>query len=201
MKKTVLDNYVVLYSNNKTTDFVELIEKIELQESNDPVWYFSAPNNIDDTNHTINQKNIKLSIPDNLFSFISNSVSLNENTFIKKNNLKYALNSYAFLFLSDYINDYELSIKRIKNWDIYEQINETEFHYDKNRDGRKHSYTIIIALNDGYTGGEIVFENRIGNEHISMSKGDVLIYPSNAQYMHKELKVTSGKKYMAISYF
>lgn len=34
-----------------------------------------------------------------------------------------------------------------------------------------------------------------------MSKGDVLIYPSNAQYMHKELKVTSGKKYMAISYF
>lgn len=201
MKKTVLDNYVVLYSNNKTTDFVELIEKIELQESNDPVWYFSAPNNIDDTNHTINQKNIKLSIPDNLFSFISNSVSLNENTFIKKNNLKYALNSYAFLFLSDYINDYELSIKKIKNWDIYEQINETEFHYDKNRDGRKHSYTIIIALNDGYTGGEIVFENRIGNEHISMSKGDVLIYPSNAQYMHKELKVTSGKKYMAISYF
>jgi hypothetical protein len=201
MKKTVLDNYVVLYSDNKTTDFVELIEKIELQESNDPVWYFSAPNNIDDTNHTINQKNIKLSIPDNLFSFISNSVSLSENTFIKKNNLKYALNSYAFLFLSDYINDYELSIKKIKNWDIYEQINETEFHYDKNRDGRKHSYTIIIALNDGYTGGEIVFENRIGNEHISMSKGDVLIYPSNAQYMHKELKVTSGKKYMAISYF
>lgn len=201
MKKTVLDNYVVLYSNNKTADFVELIEKIELQESNDPVWYFSAPNNIDDTNHTINQKNIKLSIPDNLFPFISNSVSLKENTFIKKNNLKYALNSYAFLFLSDYINDYELSIKKIKNWDIYEQINETEFHYDKNRDGRKHSYTIIIALNDGYTGGEIVFENRIGNEHISMSKGDVLIYPSNAQYMHKELKVTSGKKYMAISYF
>ncbi len=201
MKKTVLDNYVVLYSNNKTTDFVELIEKIELQESNDPVWYFSALNNIDDTNHTINQKNIKLSIPDNLFPFISNSVSLKENTFIKKNNLKYTLNSYAFLFLSDYINDYELSIKKIKNWDIYEQINETEFHYDKNRDGRKHSYTILIALNDGYTGGEIVFENRIGNEHVSMSKGDVLIYPSNAQYMHKELKVTSGKKYMAISYF
>jgi hypothetical protein len=201
MKKNVLDNYVVLYSNNKPTDFVELIEKIELQESNDPVWYFSALNNIDDTNHTINQKNIKLSIPDNLFSFISNSVSLKENILIKKNNLKYALNSYAFSFLSDYINDYELLIKKIKNWDIYEQINETEFHYDKNRDGRKHSYTILIALNDGYTGGEIVFENRIGNEHISMSKGDVLIYPSNAQYMHKELKVTSGKKYMAISYF
>lgn len=201
MKKNVLDNYVVLYSNNKPTDFVELIEKIELQESNDPVWYFSALNNINDTNHTINQKNIKLSIPDNLFSFISNSVSLKENILIKKNNLKYALNSYAFSFLSDYINDYELLIKKIKNWDIYEQINETEFHYDKNRDGRKHSYTILIALNDDYTGGEIVFENRIGNEHISMSKGDVLIYPSNAQYMHKELKVTSGKKYMAISYF
>ena len=201
MKKNVLDNYVVLYSNNKPTDFVELIEKIELQESNDPVWYFSALNNIDDTNHTINQKNIKLSIPDNLFSFISNSVSLKENILIKKNNLKYALNSYAFSFLSDYINDYELLIKKIKNWDIYEQINETEFHYDKNRDGRKHSYTILVALNDDYTGGEIVFENRIGNDHISMSKGDVLIYPSSAQYMHKELKVTSGKKYMAISYF
>jgi hypothetical protein len=201
MKKTVLDNYVVLYSNNETIDFVELVRKLELQESNDPTWYFSSLNNIDDTDHTINQKNIKLPIPDNLFSFISNGVSLKENTFIKKNNLKYALNSYAFSFLSDYINEYELLIKKIKNWDIYEQINETEFHYDKNRDGAKHSYTILIALNNDYAGGEIVFENRIGNERISMSKGDVLIYPSNAQYMHKELKVTSGNKYMAISYF
>ena len=201
MKKTALDNFVILYSDNDSKNFMDYLNKLEDQISIDDLWSFSSSKNINYTDHTINQKVLRINTADNLFYFVNNLVSVKEEMFIKKNNLKYELNSYSFPFLLDYINEYELSIKKIKNWNIYEQINETEFHYDKNRDGRKHSYTIIIALNDGYTGGEIVFENRIGNEHISMSKGDVLIYPSNAQYMHKELKVTSGNKYMAISHF
>lgn len=201
MKKTVLDNFVILYSENDSKNFIDYLNKLENQVSIDNLWGFSSSKNINYTDHTVGQKILKLNIADNLFSFINNLVSIEEEVLIKKNNLKYELNSYSFPFLLDYINEYELSIKKIKNWDIYEQINETNFHYDQNRDGLKHSYTILIALNDGYDGGEITFENRVGNESIKMSQGDVLIYPSNNKYLHKELKVTSGNKYVAIAYF
>lgn len=201
MKKTVLDNFVILYSENNSKDFIDYLNKLENQESTDNLWGFSSSKNINYTDHTIDQKILKLNIEDNLFPFINNEVSIKEEMFVKKNNLKYELNSYSFPFLFDYINEHELSIKKIKNWYIYEQINETNFHYDQNRDGLKHSYTILIALNDGYDGGEINFENRVGNENIKMSQGDVLIYPSNNKYLHKELKVTSGNKYVAIAYF
>lgn len=201
MKKTVLDNFVILYSENDSKNFIDYLNKLENQVSIDNLWGFSSSKNINYTDHTIGQKILKLNIADNLFSFINNLVSIEEEVLIKKNNLKYELNSYSFPFLLDYINEYELLIKKIKNWDIYEQINETNFHYDQNRDGLKHSYTILIALNDGYDGGEITFENRVGNQNIKMSQGDVLIYPSNNKYLHKELKVTSGNKYVAIAYF
>jgi hypothetical protein len=201
MKKTVLDNFVILYSENNSKDFINYLNNLENQTSVDYLWGFSSLNNLSDTDHINNQKVLKLLTADNLYYFVNNSISIKEEVLIKKNNLKYELNNYSFTFLLDYINEYELSIKKIKNWTIYEQINETSFHYDQNRDGLKHSYTVLIALNDGYTGGEINFENRIGNENIKMARGDVLIYPSNNKYLHKELEVTSGNKYVAIAHF
>lgn len=201
MKKTILDNYIVLYSENKNKNLMDYLNKIENQTCIDPLWSFFSFNNLSNTDHVDNQKILKLTTADNLFNFINNPISIEEEILIKKNNLKYELNNYSFPFLFDYINEYELSIKKIKNWTIYEQINETNFHYDNNRDGLKHSYTILIALNDNYVGGEINFKNRIGNENISMSAGDILIYPSSNQYKHKELMVSAGKKYTAISYF
>jgi hypothetical protein len=201
MKKTVLDNFVILYSENNNKDFIDYLNKLEDQVSVDNLWSFCSSKNMNYTDHTINQKILKLNIADNLFSFINNLVSIQEEILVKKNNLKYELNNYSFPFLFDYINEYELSVKKIKNWSIYEQINESNFHYDQHRDGAKHSYTILIALNDGYTGGDITFENRIGNENVKMAKGDVLVYPSNKNYLHKELGVTSGNKYVAIAHF
>ena len=201
MKKTVLDNFVILYSENDNKNFIDYLNDLENQVSVNNLWSFCSSKNINYTDHTNSQKILTTDIADNLFSFINDLVSIEEEMLVKKNNLKYELNNYSFPFLFDYINEYELSIKKIKNWNIYEQINESIFHYDQHRDGSKHSYTILIALNDGYTGGEIVFENRIGNEDVKMAKGDVLIYPSSSKYLHKELAVTSGNKYVAIAHF
>lgn len=201
MKKTILDNFVILYSENNNKNFIDYLNKLEDQVSLENLWEFCSLNNINNTGHTINQKILKLDIPDRISSFTSNLISTEEELLIKKNNLKYELNNYSFSFLFDYINEYELLIKKIKNWNIYEQINESDFHYDQNRNGAKHSYTILIVLNDGYVGGDIVFKDRIGNENVKMAKGDVLIYPSNNKYLHKELAVTSGNKYVAIAHF
>jgi len=201
MKKTILDNFVILYSENNNKDFIDYLDNLENQVSVDNLWSFCSSKNMNYTDHTINQKIFRLNIADNLFSFINDLVSIEEEMLVKKNKLKYELNNYSFPFLFDYINECELLVKKIKNWSIYEQINESIFHYDQHKDGSKHSYTILIALNDGYTGGEIVFENRIGNEKVKMTKGDVLIYPSSSKYLHKELAVTSGNKYVAIAHF
>lgn len=201
MKKTVLDNYVVLYSENKKENFLDYLKEINLQEHVSPPWAFSSFTNINNTNHVNNQKVLTLTTADNIFYFINNLVSLKEQMRLKKNNLKYKLNEYAFTFLFDYIKEYELSIKKIKKWSIYEQISETDFHDDKSKDGLRHSYTILICLDSEYSGGEIIFKDRVGNEKISMSQGDVLIYPSGPEYMHKELEVTAGNKYVAIAHF
>jgi hypothetical protein len=201
MKKTVLDNLVILYSENNNKDFIDYLNKLENQVSIENLWEFCSLNNISNTDHTIGQKILKLNTADNIFSFVNTLVSIEEEMLVAKNNLKYELNNYSFPFLLDYINEYELLIKKIKNWSIYEQINESNFHYDQNRDGVKHSYTILIALNDEYIGGDIVFKDRVGNENIKMAKGDVLIYPSSNNYLHKELTVTSGNKYVAIAHF
>ena len=200
MNKRFLDNYVVLYSGNKDHNLFNLILDIENEQSATNVWEFAGMSNITNTDHIVGQKVI------NLFNMAIQEESnpyrlIDEKLITKKNKLKHELNKYSFNFLLDYIEEYELLVKKIKEWSIYEQISGSNFHNDKDRDGRKHSYTILIALNDDYTGGEIQFDNRIGNECIKMSKGDILIYPSNDNYRHKENIVTSGKKYLAIAYF
>jgi predicted 2-oxoglutarate/Fe(II)-dependent dioxygenase YbiX len=58
-----------------------------------------------------------------------------------------------------------------------------------------------VVLNDNFSGGEFQFKDRVGNEKINLSFGDILIYPSNENYKYKELLVTSGIKYTAIAYF
>lgn len=202
MNKTFLDNFIILYSQNKNKNFIELLQAIDNEKSDKNLWNISSLNNVRDTNHTVNQKIIDLPVSSFYFLLLKNNLLINSGgQSIKKDDLKYELNNYAFPFLYDYIKEYELLIKKIKNFTICEQIKGSDFHDDLDRDGKKHSHTIIIALNDNYVGGGIHFENRVGNKIISLSAGDVLIYPSNKNYKHKELEVTSGTKYTAIAYF
>ena len=60
---------------------------------------------------------------------------------------------------------------------------------------------MLVFLNDGYEGGGLHFKDRIGNEAITFKSGDVLIYPSNEEYLHKALPITDGIQYVAITYF
>jgi hypothetical protein len=202
--KTVLDNFIVLYSKNTNKNFVELLQKIEITPSAKNVWAISSLHNVEDTDHVVNQKIADLS---NYKDPVSNILGIdvlktNFEQSIKKNNLKFEMQNYIFPFLYDYIKEYELSVKKIKSFKICEQIKSSGFHNDLDKyAAQKHFYTILVALNDDYVGGEIQFKNRIGNETIKLSAGDVLIYPANNSYEHRELEVTSGTKYTAIAYF
>jgi len=204
MIETVLDNFIVLYSKNTNKNFVELLQEIETTPSTKNVWAISSLHNAEDTDHVVNQKIADLLNYENLMPDLLNSDLLKTNLeqSIKKNNLKFEIQNYIFPFLYDYIKKYELSVKRVKNFKICEQIKSSDFHNDLDKyAAQKHFYTIIVALNDDYVGGEIQFKNRVGNETIKLSAGDVLIYPANNNYAHRELEVTSGTKYTAIAYF
>lgn len=57
--------------------------------------------------------------------------------------------------------------------------------------------SIIGALNDSYTGGELIF---FDNYQIKLKAGDILLFPSNFLYPHKVKPVTKGKRYSFVSW-
>lgn len=60
------------------------------------------------------------------------------------------------------------------------------------------SLTIIINLNDDYTGGELAFRDR--SKVFSLKKGDLIIFPSNFMYPHEIIPVESGTRYSLITW-
>lgn len=56
-----------------------------------------------------------------------------------------------------------------------------------------------MLLNDDYEGGEFAFfDRRIKH---SLSKGDVIMFPSNYMYPHEIMPITSGTRYSIITWF
>ena len=56
--------------------------------------------------------------------------------------------------------------------------------------------SVLGVLNDDYEGGEFV----LIDEKINLSKGDIIIFPSNFMYPHKVEPVTKGTRYSYISW-
>lgn len=199
---TTLDDKIVLYYENKETDYVSLIENVCNKIINRNVWELSSNKNNQDTDLTLNNKIFYLPNFDNLFNWWRKS---NNNIFDnggkEKGKLRNLLNQNILPFIVEYIRRFELEITEIKKWSICEDLNTDNFYSDVSRNEIQNNYTVIVFLNDNYTGGEVQFENRVGNDLIKIAKGGVLIYPSTEEYKHKHLPVTSGTKYVAVTYF
>ena len=56
--------------------------------------------------------------------------------------------------------------------------------------------SVLGVLNDDYEGGEFV----LIDEKLDLSKGDIIIFPSNFMYPHKVEPVTKGIRYSYISW-
>jgi hypothetical protein len=194
-----LDDKIILYSSNTDINFLSCINDINEKKVEENIWQISSKNNSNETDITVDSKIFYL---DNADKFLLN---LNYNFLSsvdeEKAKFRILLNKNALPCIIDYINKFELTVKTITNWTICKNITNENFHDDKNRKENIYNYTVVFALNNDYTGGQIQFENRIGNDLISMSAGEILIYPSNENYKHKELPVTNGTKYTAIAYF
>jgi len=57
--------------------------------------------------------------------------------------------------------------------------------------------SVIIGLNDNYTGGDFIMWN---TEKIEIKPGSIMIFPSNFMYPHYVTEVTSGVRYSCVSW-
>jgi hypothetical protein len=210
MNTTQLDTDILLYKNNSMFDFFTILQDLESSDCAENIWQISSQKNINSTNLTDSSETftirdtrvflksqIKIQPHSPYFNLTDKQSSLH----IKKLKLENTLNSFAFPFILNYLTIKEQKIKTIKQWTICKNIKVSEFIDDQSRNDLLHNNTIIICLNGEFSGGEVQFKNRIGNDLITLNEGDVIIYPSGSEWPHKFYPVTAGNQYLAIAYF
>ena len=210
MKKTQLDDKIILYKENEIFDFFDILKKIEDQESTENVWQLSSPNNINNTDLTNkseilvledtriflnSQKITKYPAPH--FGLVNRQSEFN----IKKLKLKNCLISFSLPFILEYLEETEQTIQNIKPWVICKNIKSENFISNEARNEISHKNTIIICLSKEHSGGGVQFRDRVGNETTPLNEGDVLIYPSGTDYSHKIYPAVTGDQYLAVTYF
>jgi hypothetical protein len=104
-----------------------------------------------------------------------------------------ALQNYKEMFRID---------QEIKNAEPYSLLRysggeQYGFHYDGGT-GSKRSISVLIYLNDEYEGGEIEFPNF--KLKIKPKAGTLILFPSNYAYGHIAHPVTSGTKYVIVTW-
>lgn len=101
----------------------------------------------------------------------------------------------------DFIKKTGIKIKEREPWEIlrYSETQKLTWHCD---DGATHqcSISFVIYINDDYEGGEIEFRDVLVDSPYKPPAGSIVIFPSNLDYVHRVLPVTSGTKYSIISF-
>ena len=79
---------------------------------------------------------------------------------------------------------------------------ETQGHLKLHTDGDHVMYTINILLSDNFEGGGTFFvgDQKFHGKLIQPNKGDLLMHPGNRKYQHGSRPVTSGTRYILVSF-
>lgn len=72
-----------------------------------------------------------------------------------------------------------------------------EYHTDQ-CDEYNRAVTMIINLNDDYSGGRLEFFDNL--HHVDMKKGDVIVFPSSFTFPHSITPLTDGTRYSIVTW-
>ena len=116
-----------------------------------------------------------------------------------------SINDKCYNLVASALHNYKAVFKieqEIKNAEPYALLRysggeQYGFHYDGGT-GSKRSISVLIYLNDDYEGGEIEFPNF--NLKIKPKAGTLILFPSNYAYGHIAHPVTSGTKYVVVTW-
>lgn len=97
----------------------------------------------------------------------------------------------------DYSKRYSIDIGNLTPLSIskYFEGQSMGSHVDSYGDDTKQVLSIVLYLNDDYTGGELYFKNQ--DIKIKPEAGSLIAFPSTDPYFHESLAVTSGIKYIS----
>lgn len=119
---------------------------------------------------------------------------------LAKNNLNKLINRKVFESINDYFKTYGFVIKYREPWELlsYAETQKLTWHSDH---GAVHpcQVSFVYYFNDNYEGGEVEFKDHLGVPY-KPAAGDLLIFPSSPDYIHRVLPIKSGIKYNAISF-
>jgi hypothetical protein len=133
----------------------------------------------------------------------SHSLSVSRNAIFNKE--MQSINDKCYNLIASALQNYKKMFKidqEIKNTEPYTLLRysggeQYGFHYDGGT-GSKRSISVLIYLNDDYEGGEIEFPNF--KLKIKPKAGTLILFPSNYAYGHIAHPVTSGTKYVIVTW-
>lgn len=196
MNKIELDNKIVVYSGffDEPMTFVEEANNIFKNFpslSFKPATINNHDYNTDLRSCTVFSLNTENPQHDSMFGIGSK---------LAKNNLNKLINRKVFNCVNDYMKSYNFVVKYREPWELlsYEKTQKLTWHSDH---GEVHpcQVSFVYYFNDDYIGGEVEFKNHIGSPY-KPNAGDLLIFPSSPDYLHRVLPIESGIKYNAISF-
>ena len=195
MKKTILGDKIVVYHNISETPMAIIDAANEITTKYPNVGFKNA---------TINNHQYDTSLRSctvfSLFPDKSDKSLAGVDARLEKVKLNQKIISQTSLALINFIKEYEFKIVEREPWELlsYEETQKLTWHSD-NGDPHPCLVSLVYYLNDDYEGGEVEFKDHIGTP-FKPSAGDLLIFPSSVQYVHRVLPITSGRKYAAISF-
>ncbi len=192
MEKQVLDDGIVLYTN--------IIKDVNSMDIIDSLNKIMADNNLSYTGGLINDKKYDENIRScTAFSLSNRYESMELTREVKK--LQFLIDKNINRAVLDYIKSNNVSIKQRENWDIikYEPGTLFQWHVDDSVYNPR-TVSFVLYFNDDYAGGELQFKTQLQGQPFKPPANSLLIFPSNASYMHQVLPITSGIKYSAISF-
>ena len=136
---------------------------------------------------------------------IRTSHGLSVTGFAKVNETFRQINNRCYELISSAVHNYkgifkiEEEIKDIEAYGLlrYSGGEQYKFHYDGGTESKR-SISVLIYLNDDYEGGEIEFPNF--KTIIKPKAGTLILFPSNYAYGHIAHPVTSGTKYVIVTW-
>jgi len=195
MEKTILGDKIVVYHNISKTPMVIIDAANEITTKYPNVGFKNA---------TINNHQYDTSLRSctvfSLFPDKSDKSLAGVSARLEKVKLNQKIISQTSLALIDFIKEYGFKIVEREAWELlsYEETQKLTWHSD-NGDPHPCLVSLVYYLNDDYEGGEVEFKDHIGTP-FKPSAGDLLIFPSSVEYVHRVLPITGGRKYAAISF-
>lgn len=190
----VVGGAIAIYENI-WADYQDSIEQIKsLVLENKQGISFEASTILDDVDNKINNEKL-IRTSSNLF--VSNHMHKNKflSSFDKRCNeiIDSSIQRYREIFMinSEIFNQEGFQLLKYEPGGFYKA------HHDS-FPATKRAVSVLIYLNDDYEGGEIEFVNF--DLKIKPKAGTLILFPSNYPYKHIAHPVTSGTKYVVVTW-